>query len=324
LLGPRPSASEMPDQQDAMKKLEEAVSKTNIFELPSFQMKATLQVDSAGKPLDGSYQLLWNGPERWREEITFPGYTELQIGGKGVVWIQRRPDVIPLRIHQLHAALGFGPSVGGAAAGQYDSFVQLGLYPNDKIKKLHKRKDHGEKVTCAEIEDEHKHAFEICVNDGTGTIFRGPEHDDRDFQAVSTKVFPRFLGFVDNGKTVAKVTVIEFTASAEFLPSSFTPPTGVSAQPGCMNPRPFRLINRIAPQYPSDARQQHVQGIVALDVLIGTDGIPVIGKTVASASASLEKSAQNAIAQWRYEPAVCEGTPVPVQTVLQVNYRLSP
>jgi hypothetical protein len=82
LLAPRPSASELPDQQDAMKKLEEAVSKTNIFELPSFQMKATWQVDRPGKPLDGSYQLLWNGPERWREEITFPLYTEVQIGAK--------------------------------------------------------------------------------------------------------------------------------------------------------------------------------------------------------------------------------------------------
>jgi hypothetical protein len=39
-------------------------------------MKAALQIDNAGKPLDGSYRLLWNGPEQWREEISFPGYTE--------------------------------------------------------------------------------------------------------------------------------------------------------------------------------------------------------------------------------------------------------
>lgn len=323
LLSSLSGASDTSEQRDALKKLEEAVSKTNIFELPSFQMNAALQIDSAGKPLDGSYRFLWNGPDQWREEITFPGYTELQVGGKGKVWVQRSADVIPLRIYQVHAALGFG-SLAGADAGHYASFVQLGLHPNDKVKKLHSRKKHGEKLTCVEIEDERKFSSEICVNDSTGALFRGSSHDDGDFQAVGAKVFPRSLGFMDNGKAVAKVKVNELIASDQFPPNAFTPPTGVTAQPGCMNPRPYRLINRIAPQYPSDARQQHVQGTVAVDVLIGTDGVPVIRKVVANASASLERSAQNAIVQWRYEPAACEGKPVPVETVLQINYTLSP
>src|SRR5438105_4028525 len=74
--------------QDALRRIQEAVAKTNIFELPSFEMKASVQIESQGKLLDGSYQLLWNGPEQWREEIQLPEYTEVQVGGKQAVWIQ--------------------------------------------------------------------------------------------------------------------------------------------------------------------------------------------------------------------------------------------
>ena len=316
-------ASDTSEQQDTRKKLEQAVSKTNIFDLPSFQMKAAVQIDNEGKPLDGSYRLLWNGPEQWREEITFPGYKELQVGGKGIVWVQRSTDFVPLRIYQLHAALGFG-SVVGEDAGHSGSFVQLGLTPNHKIKKPHSRKERGVTLTCVRTENEMKVSSDICVNDSTGTLFRGSSYEDGDFQAVGEKVFPRSVGFVDKGKTVVKVKVNELIVSDEFLPNAFIPPTGASAEPGCMNPTPYRLIKRVAPEYPPDARQQHIEGKVVVGILIATDGIPIIRKAVDGPSASLERSSQTAIAGWRYEPAACAGRPVQVETVLWINYALSP
>jgi TonB family protein len=316
-------ASDSSEQRDARKKLEQAISKTNIFDLPSFQMKAAVQIDNGGKLLDGSYRLLWNGPEQWREEIAFPGYTELQVGGKGTVWVQRSTDFLPLGIYELHAALGLGSGVADDAGGHYGSFIQPGLTPNDKIKKLHTRKEGSVKLTCIETENGMKGSSEICVNEGTGTLFRGSSYEDGDLQAVGEKVFPRFLGFVDKGKTVVKVKVNELIASDQFPPNAFIPPTGVSAEPGCMNPAPYRQIKSLAPDYPADARQQHIQGTVAVDVLIGNDGIPKIRKVVASPTASLARSSQTAIAGWRYEPATCEGKPVQVETVLRINYTLS-
>lgn len=315
-------ASDAAEQRDGRAKLEQAVSRTNIFELPFFQMKAALQIDNAGKPLDGSYRLLWNGPNQWREEIAFPGYAELQVGGKGIVWVQRSTDFVPLRIYQLHMALGFG-SMAGVDSGHYGSFVQLGITPNDKIKKLHSREEHGEKLTCVETENEQKKASEICVNDRAGTILRGSSYEDRDFQAVGEKVFPRFLSFVDKGRAVVTVKVNELITSDQFPQNAFVPPTGASAEPGCMNPKPYRRLKSVAPEYAADARQQHVEGTVAMDVSIGVDGIPIIRKAVASPSASLERSSRTAIAGWHYEPAACEGVPIRVETVLQINYTLS-
>jgi TonB family protein len=303
--------------------VEEAVTRTNIFDLPSFQMRASVQVDNQGKPLDGSYQLLWNGPKQWKEEVSFPGYTEVQVGAKGTIWTQRSTDFVPLRIYEMHAALGFGSGVAGSGSGHSGSFVQLGLTSKDTIKKIRSRKDHGDKVTCVEIEDEQKHSSEICVNDGTGTLVRGSSYEDRDFQPIGGKVFPRFLSFVENGQTVAKVNVTDLTASGQFPPDSFTPPAGSSLQTGCMNPMPFRLVKKVNPEYPLGARQQHIQGLVAVSAWISTNGVPRVGKVLASPSPSLENSAVNAVTQWRYEPARCSGQPVQVETVLRVNYALS-
>ena len=117
LCSPISRAADRPDQQQALRRIEQAVSKTNIFDMASFQMKANVQIDNQGKRLDGRYQLLWNGPDQWREEISFPGYSELQVGGKGTVWIQRNTPFYPLRIWNLHAALGFGSGVGSGLSG---------------------------------------------------------------------------------------------------------------------------------------------------------------------------------------------------------------
>jgi TonB family protein len=292
--------------------------------LPFFQMKAKVQIENQGKLIDGSYQLLWNGPEQWKEQIEFPGYTEVQVGGKGVIWVQRSTDFYPLRIYDLHAALGFGSGVAiaGAASG---SLVQSGLPKRVTVTKVRERKEHGEVLTCAEYENELKHSSEICVNESANMLVRSPQSFlERDIQPVAGgRVYPRLLAFLEEGQTVAKANVTGFTISNKFPSDSFTPPPGLSPQAGCMNPLPFRQVKKLSPEYPRRAIEQHIQGIVAVDAWIGLDGVPRIGKVVERASAELEQSSVNAIKEWRYEPANCNGKPVEIETILQVKYTLS-
>jgi len=317
------AASDPQDRQEAVSRVQQAVAKTNIFELPSFVMKANVQIEQREKPIDGTYQLMWNGPEQWREEIVFPGYSEIQVGGKGTIWLQRSTDFMPLRIYNLHEALGFGSGVAGAGALHSGSLVRLGVTPEEKVGKTHGRKNHGDALTCTEIEDEEKFSAEICVSDRTGTLVRGSTYLDKDLQPAGTKVFPRSLAFLDNGKAVASVAVTDFTTPAQMPAGAFNIPAGVAVTPGCMNPEPFQLFKRRNPEYPQSARTQRVQGTVALDALIGIDGVPRIRKVVDSPSPDLEKASLRSIRDWRYRPARCGGQPVEIETVLQVNYTLS-
>lgn len=313
-------ASDKVNQQKAIARLEQAVSKTNIFELPSFAMKADVHLDNHGKKIAGTYQLLWNGPDQWREGISVPGYSEVEIGGKGRIWLQRSSDFIPLPIYNLHQALGFGSS---ANSPQAMSLVQLHLTPKDTIKKTTAREEHGDQLTCFEIEDEQKHSSEICVHDRSGTIARLSSYDkDSELPPVGGKVFPRHLSINLEGKTEAEVNITELSTPAQFPPEAFAPPAGVSAQPGCMNPTAPRLVKKQPPRYPPAARDQRREGTVAFDTLIGTDGTPRIQKVVESAGADFEAASSQAVNQWRYDPAMCSGQPVEMETVLRVNYTL--
>jgi TonB family protein len=313
-------ASNSPDAQETLRRIEQSVSRTNILDL-SFQMKANVQILSQGKRLDGHYQLSWNGTDQWREEITFLGYSELHVGVKGKVWRQRSTDFLPLRIWDLHAAIGLG---SGGWNGPGESFTQLGLTPKDKIRRVHSRKEDGEKLTCVEVEDETKVSFDICTDDATGTLVRGSSYKDRDFQPVGGKLFPRFLSFVEGGNEVASVKVIELIAPSQFSPDTFNPPPGVAPLTGCLNPAPLRYSHRVAPEYPHTARERHIQGAVAVHAWIGADGIPRIGQVVEHANPDLENSTLDTIRQWRYQPATCNNNPVDVETVHRVVYQLSP
>jgi len=301
--------------------LQQAISKTDIFELPSFVMKADVRIEDHGKIASGTYELLWNGPDQWRERISVPGYSEVQTGGKGLAWVQRSADFIPLPIYTLRQALGFGPSGGSP---QSTSLVRLALSSRDTVKKTSRRKKHGDDQTCFEIEDSQKHSSEICVNDGSGTIARPAfMFADSDLQPVAAKVFPRVLILHHDSEVVAQVNVGELASPVTFPPDTFTPPPGVSPHGGCMNPSLPNLVKRQQPEYPMPARQQRHQGTVSFDALIGKDGVLQLRRLVESAGTDLDDSSKRALSQWRYDPATCNGQPVEVETVLQVNFTLS-
>lgn len=315
--------SDPKNPQEAVARLQQAVSRTNIFELPSFVMKAKVQIELKGKMVDGTYQLLWNGEDQWREEILLPEYAEIQVGGKGMLWVKRNTNFIPLRIYNIHEALGFGSGVAGAGALHTGSLVRLSLPPDVKVKKTHGRTIHGEALTCTEIADEQESSSEVCVSDRSGTLVRGTTYLDKDLQPAGTKLFPRSLSFLDNGTTVASVVVTDFETPVQIPAEVFKAPEGAQGSPGCMNPEPFQLLKRRTPEYPESARRLRTQGIVAIDVSIGSDGVPRIGKVVESPSPDLAQSSLRAFRDWRYRPARCGDQPVDVETILETRYSLS-
>ena len=313
-------SSDTPSQKEAIAQLESAISKTNIFELPSFVMRADIEIENNGKSFSGKYLLLWNGPQQWREEISLPGYHEIQVGGKGVISVFRNADFAPLGVYNLHRALGFGGAMQGI---ERPSFVQIGLGMKDVLKKTREHKEHGEKIRCFAFEDAQNKTSERCQNPTSGFIDRGVDYSDSDFQPLGGKMFPRVMSIKQDGKTVAKANITSLTLSPDFPLNIFTPPDKASQQPGCMNPDPPRLVKKVSPQYPQAAREARVEGSVMTIVSIGTDGVPKIVKVVESANRDLESASLSAIREWRYEPAMCGGQAVPQETVLQINYTLS-
>jgi len=82
-----------------------------------------------------------------------------------------------------------------------------------------------------------------------------------------------------------------------------------------------QLVSAPPPEYPSNARKNHVQGAVILHVIIGTGGI-VEEVTVISGDPELAQAAADAVRRWRYRPTTLKGVPVEVDTTVTVNFAL--
>ena len=82
------------------------------------------------------------------------------------------------------------------------------------------------------------------------------------------------------------------------------------------------LSRKQEPEYSEDARSAKLQGTVMLSVTVGTDGLAHDFKLLRSVGFGLDEKAAEAVSQWQFKPGVRDGTPVPVQANIEVNFRL--
>ena len=83
-----------------------------------------------------------------------------------------------------------------------------------------------------------------------------------------------------------------------------------------------KLIYKVQPQYPTQAKTDGIQGTVTLQAIITKDGTMGELKVLAG-HPFLVDAAVAAVRQWRYTPTLLEGKPVEVMTTVDVIFRLS-
>jgi TonB family protein len=81
------------------------------------------------------------------------------------------------------------------------------------------------------------------------------------------------------------------------------------------------VADQVQAEYPPEAREQHIQGNVLLQVIIGKEG-NVENVQLISGHPLLAPAAIDAVKQWKYRPYLLNGEPVEVQTQVLVNFTL--
>ena len=82
------------------------------------------------------------------------------------------------------------------------------------------------------------------------------------------------------------------------------------------------VADKVPPEYPAEAREQHIQGNVLLRVIVGKEG-NVENVQLISGHPLLAAAAIDAVKQWKYRPYLLNGEPVEVQTQVLVNFTLA-
>lgn len=82
-----------------------------------------------------------------------------------------------------------------------------------------------------------------------------------------------------------------------------------------------RLLHRVEPEYPEEARLQQIQGAVVLQLRAGGNG-SVQEVKLLSGWPLLANAAIAAVKQWRFRPHMVQGQPVAMQVKVTLNFRL--
>jgi beta-lactamase regulating signal transducer with metallopeptidase domain len=151
----------------------------------------------------------------------------------------------------------------------------------------------------------------------------------------------------------AAVLVLAASWAASALPLQATKPAAPAAavpvaEPAKASAKPEpKLVHKVNPVYPDDAKAERVQGIFLVNVIIGKDGAIKEAKVAASAPTSeglseikeakgkakwtaadvrgdarLAQAALDAVKQWRYEPILMNGKPAEFEATVTINFKL--
>jgi TonB family protein len=119
-------------------------------------------------------------------------------------------------------------------------------------------------------------------------------------------------GEISVGDLVSKV-VLSPASDAGFYPIA-----------GGLLSSPPLLLRKVEPGYTEEARAEGVQGTVVLQVEIDPSG--KVGTThigvIRSLGLGLDEKAIEAVKQWKFKPAIKNGTPITAKATIEVNFRL--
>lgn len=122
--------------------------------------------------------------------------------------------------------------------------------------------------------------------------------------------------------SVAGVAVVGVAAAWAFpleapaASAAATPEVSETRAPAAKKPE-RKLVSKVNPSYPAEAKKEGIEGIVQLDVRITAAGA-VEDVKVRKGRSELNDSAVNAVRQWKYEAG-----PHDTRATLTINYRLS-
>jgi len=313
LLGSLCLAKDKPSDHEGADLLAKATSLQNLHEQGAqpFQLRMRIHAEHiVPKTTDGAYAEVWMAPHKWRREVAFPGFTQLEIGDVDSKWITRNFDFRPRVVYLTEVAV--------------EHFIHPGAQQEAVIKSVRSRKVKGAGLRCVELLDkEGKQARELCF-DGADALVSVSQGNQRfeyaDFGKCGSKIFPKSIRVYESGVQVLDISADNLMAPSDPRNELFLHGAGARHMAACE--KSPKLIKRLPPQYPPAATSAHQQGTVILYTVLSDQGTVEKTSVLQSAGDNLDKSAAEAVTQWVYSPPACGTVPLPTEIEVQVNYEL--
>jgi TonB family protein len=289
---------------------------------PPMLMRAEIQVyDAHGALAHGDYTFDWVSPTQWREQIRFTDYERLRVRDAKGYWQKSGLSYQPEIIFQLDTIL----------------HIKNALWVGSKqtLGKVRNRENAGIRQKCAEVKLRIGTERIMCFDESNGALvsieYPRTEHQNPPeisrieygaFTAVGGKLVPYEIRALKDRKVIAVVKVLEIAKISEENPALFSVPVNAEFWAQCDDMQEVEVVDRVPPQYPKGARDNHEQGRVVLYAVVEADGSLSHMTIIHRATRDLEAAAVEAIRHWHYKPAACGQTPIRVETSITTDFWL--
>jgi TonB family protein len=121
------------------------------------------------------------------------------------------------------------------------------------------------------------------------------------------------------------IAVTTCTSAMAFRMDVDDPPAAAQKAPPKqirVNADNMKIVHKVPPVYPVEAKEHKIQGTVVLSVVINKDGSPENIKVTGGPN-ELQQSALDAVRQWRWQPYLLNGDPIEVLTTVNIVYALA-
>ena len=97
----------------------------------------------------------------------------------------------------------------------------------------------------------------------------------------------------------------------------------LAQQPPCTGDlRNPSVIRKIDPDYTTQAKADEIEGTVSVRLTVNEQGFPTNVTLYRGIDVGLDRRAVEAVRQWRFYPATCDGEPIARPAVVDVHFQL--
>jgi TonB family protein len=309
LLVPTAFANKKDAEARAMIEHAKQVSDIRSEGAPAFKLRLSFKITAKDEALEGEYTEVWVSRAQWRKDTVAGKFrrTEVVMGRKR--WLLDSPTAIPERLEAATGFSGFGR-----------------LQPEGwKPQKIDVRNQNGLSLRCIETG---KSSLCFDVTSGTfayeieeravGTTAKVEACSHSDYQKFGDRLVARSFVCTEGNVTTIEAKVIELAMNPAPDQGLFVPAEGAKESVNCFGhvlpPKPIRPAG---PDPPQDRRG--ASAVVSL--VVGTNGFPR-DLSVSGPDQEFNRAALEAVRQWTFKPAMCDGEPVETEIVVQLNSQI--
>ncbi len=335
-LCPAPSLGAGDAQEKGLALVARAAQLANVFapETGAVRLRASVKLFGlVDGTREGSYVLVAASPGEWFEATRFPGYSETTGLSDGQRWRKRNVVDKPYRFHEVTRLLEIGAhlrlppeavvshldqkAIAGRPAFCIDVSPTADLWQKDMVGK----------AAISEVARSRDSQATLCFDGETGGLLSAsygaemPRFEYEGLVTLGVRAYPRTLRCYEGKDLVVEAAVEELVPQSDAGgEGAFAPPAGAEKWPECHDLVPPKQIVKKAAQDNVHARAQRQFGTVIALAEIGTDGT-IHDLAFVQFRGVLHDTVKRAVTTWRYEPATCNGVPVPAQIYLAYTFR---